>query len=216
MADHPAAAGDGIQKPRFTRAEKRQYAREKAVHGTQLHPKHTGPKPNRPTRKTVPSALASKLSEVEIETYIALLEAKAQVDGSKPATLAARITHNKPKKEAPQPSEKPAKELSAKKIEKIEKRSQIRAERKAAWLAKKAVENAADAPATDPVPIGANEKPPARTASKSGSPSSHLALAAAPSPARVPSRRASTVTRAAIVSAPPLPHAEDDFEDLGY
>lgn len=232
---HPSAAAGDTQPPKqhFTRAEKRQYAREQAA--TRGLPPQAPRKPGRPAKPARPSKSIdiTKLTPHERDVYIALLEAKAGSGASKAPTLADRVTHDKVKQA--KVGEKPKKELSPKKLEKIEKRRQIRAERKAAWLAKKAAEQAEGAPVAGAAgleDVVAQEKPPTRSASKGskGSASSRRSSVVAKSPAKSPvkspapgsSRRSSTSTRASARSRSvsgkeaELPHPEDDFEDLGY
>jgi len=143
------------QKPRYTRAEKRQYAREKkaaaqAAQALQKSKKH-GRKPTEPD--------LSKLSSKELDSMIMRL-VKLRSEPAKGKRLEERLTREKTK-------EKPKKELSPKKLEKIEKRRQIRAERKAVWLAKKTAEGATTeaaeaslpAPAPAPAPAPTSQQP---------------------------------------------------------
>ncbi|KAL1608018.1 hypothetical protein SLS60_002957 [Paraconiothyrium brasiliense] len=196
----PTRDGTAHQKPRFTRNEKRKFAREKkAIQAPQAS--KSSAKSKTDIRDSGSSKLdVSKLLPAQIDTYIALLEAKARVGSSKPSSLADRITREKVKA-----GEKPKKEISAAKLEKIEKRRQLRAAKKEAWLAKKG----ANTEKIDPIeaePAVALAKSPLRTAVTSR-PASRRASAVA---------RASARTRSASIAPVILPHPEDAFEDLEY
>lgn len=149
-------AGDASKqkKARFTRAEKRQFAKEKK--GGKLT--HRSKRPQNATGGL------QDLSGNEVDAMIVRLlkireQAGTSQHGSRPSKrLEERVTREVPKKEK--------KELSAKKLEKIQKRREIRAERKKAWLAKKAAEQgapegAAVVPAirSGSVPAAAEEPP---------------------------------------------------------
>lgn len=227
----PIVPGENtVQRPRYTRAEKRQYARDRAIQNSKGRPSQAfaGPK----TSKVTSVVSSGRLSKRELELYIVLHETKGRfVVGPQEARTILHILeekaglgHTAPLGDRVQkilpPEEAPRKELSAKKLEKIEKRRQVRAERKAAWVAKKAAESAAidaAAAALPEVPIRA----PARSASRSGSTTSRRSSVVEKSPARVASRRASVASRSsgrarAASVQPELPHPDDDFEELGY
>lgn len=98
---------------------------------------HLGPRDD--SRKVGLSKIEiSRLSPDEIDTYIALLEAKARAAGPKPTSLADRVTHDRV--ETDQDDDKPEKELSPEKLEKIEKRRQLRLAKKEEKRARKAAE----------------------------------------------------------------------------
>jgi hypothetical protein len=195
---------DAQRKPRFTRAEKRPYARDKKATQVQQAPKKETAKPKDTLRNIGTSQIdIIRLSPAHIDTYIALLEAKARVSSSKPKSLAVRIMRdNIGTKKA---GEKPKKELSTAKLERIEKRRQLRTAVKEAWLAKK-VADVKEREATEAAPAAAPAKSPVRTASTP----------------RLASRRASVVARSPVrarsasIAATTLPYPEDAIGDLEY
>ncbi|KAF2450995.1 hypothetical protein P171DRAFT_427251 [Karstenula rhodostoma CBS 690.94] len=127
----PAGDTPASGKTRFTRAEKRKFARENNVVQAPQAPKKSSTKPKDDLRKFRPSKIdVYKLSPDQIDTYIALLEAKAKTGSSKPTSLADRVTRDHVKKE--RAGEKLKKELSVAKLEKIEKRIQLRIAKKIA------------------------------------------------------------------------------------
>ncbi|KAJ4353595.1 uncharacterized protein N0V89_005325 [Didymosphaeria variabile] len=203
LAGGPTGNGTAQLKSRFTRAEKRKFARgKKAIQVPQAPKNNTKPKIDFRNSASVKLDI-SKLLPSQIDTYLALLEAKARVGRSKPSSLADRVTRDNVKKE--KAGEKPKKELSAAKLDKIEKRRQLRAARKEAWLAKKVADVEKKEP-TEATPAAVPAKSPVRTAATSRPPS-RRASAIARSPAR---------TRSASIVPATLPHPEDTFEELEY
>jgi hypothetical protein len=157
----PAAYANQEQKPRYTKAEKRKYkaehktARVTQTAQTQLpqgkrHGQNVQKRNNRErnTRAGPGGANPSDfkhLSPTELDATIAQLLILRTQKGNKP--LENRITREAPQ----QPPVK--KELSPAKLEKIQKRREQRAAKKAEWVAKKAAEviDAGRVPAAAPV-----------------------------------------------------------------
>lgn len=123
------------QKPRYTKAEKRAYARQqKAAAGASSHPKQS----SRAPRHTNPKTHLGDYSDLTIEQLDDLIHLLSELRRLKAkASLASRVS----REEAPR--EKKKKELSPQKLEKIQKRRELRAAKKEAWLAKKPAEGGA-------------------------------------------------------------------------
>lgn len=125
------------QKPRYTKAEKRAYAKQqKATSGAP----HTGRRPTQVKRYENPKPLAgdySNLTVQQIDDQIRLLTELRKLKAAARRPLESRIT----REEFPG-LKKEKKELSAEKLEKIQKRREVRAAKKAEWAAKKAAERA--------------------------------------------------------------------------
>ncbi|PSN71331.1 hypothetical protein BS50DRAFT_280286 [Corynespora cassiicola Philippines] len=119
-----AYVGEGQQseKPRFTRSERRQFKVEKAGHTK---------KPHRKDSKFQIAALD------DVIAYLVSIRHLRKNEQVKALSRVAKQFENSGAKSLESRAE-PKKELSAKKLEKIQKRREIRAEKKAAWLAKKA------------------------------------------------------------------------------
>ena len=145
-----AYIGDAFQhqKTRFTRAEKRQYVKERKAAEHRHEPFHGVSKAKNRRVSTKPNTnishvikfligIKSKSNEEEVKEYVRYL---THLNRLAPAfatslPLESRITREKPKTKAVP---------SARKLEKIQKRREIRAERRAAWLAKKAASREQD------------------------------------------------------------------------
>ena len=231
----PVAGQGPSQKPRFTRAEKRNYARERAAQGFKARPPP-------PAGASIVSAVVAsgRLSKRELELYVLLHESKGRlVVGAHEVKTMLHVLEEKaglgtatlpPLRQAPEAA--PKKELSAKKLEKIEKRRQIRAEKKAAWAAKKAAETAGNGAleaagytVAVPVPAPSATKSPVRSATKTSARRSSSSGAKSPAPVSsrpVSARRASIASRSparsrpASAAKPELVHPDDDFEGLAY
>jgi hypothetical protein len=123
------------QKSRRTRAEKRQHAREKATKVSK--PVKAGGRHGKKTPHVIAQEILASISPDQVDAVILqLLQNKERKAGRTKGTLESRITKDVPKKEK--------KELSPAKLEKIQKRREIRAEKKRLWLEKKATQGAID------------------------------------------------------------------------
>ncbi|KAF9730846.1 hypothetical protein PMIN06_005055 [Paraphaeosphaeria minitans] len=144
----------------------------------------------------------SKLSPEEIDTYIALLEAKARAASSKPASLADRVTRDNVKND--KPGEKAKKTLSAEKVKKIEKKKQLRITTKEEWRAKKAAgAGTEEASKTAPTaPTAAPMKSPVRVAKESAEADNAAETAAPAAPTKSPVRTAKEATEVSSVATP--------------
>lgn len=135
--------GDAFQhqKPWFTRAEKRQFAKERKLAEHRHEPFHgalkakngrTLHKPSTNINHVIkfPISIKSKSNEEEVKESVRYLTHLGRLGPTSASSLPleSRITREEPKKKAAP---------SARKPEKIQKRREIRAERKVAWLAKK-------------------------------------------------------------------------------
>ncbi|KAF2245433.1 hypothetical protein BU26DRAFT_521882 [Trematosphaeria pertusa] len=145
------------QKPRFSRAEKREFARQKkAAEAPQQSKKHSRAASQKVSHKKHGDAGVPGFNDQQIdEMIVRLLSIRGK--GKDAKALETRITRDAPKNE-----KKKEKELSPKKLEKLQKRREIRAERKKAWLAKKEAEKAGGAegaPAPAPFPTLVQQQP---------------------------------------------------------
>ena len=136
------------QKPRFTRTEKRQFAKERKAAEHRHGPFHGILKAKNGRVPTKPNTninhvirfligIKSKSNEEEVKEYVRYLTHLNRLApvSTTSLPLESRITREEPKKKTVP---------SARKLEKIQKRREIRAERKAAWLAKKAASGEQD------------------------------------------------------------------------
>jgi hypothetical protein len=138
------------QKPRFTRAEKRQYAKEKmdkkaslvATRRTEQRASKKGPRPASSDSNDADEVITRALSTiVELIDLRKGRNRKPQKSGLRVSkTLEQRITRDAPKKAEP----------SAKKLEKIQKRKEIRLERRKTKLALRAQQTTQEAETTVP------------------------------------------------------------------
>ncbi|KAF2108776.1 hypothetical protein BDV96DRAFT_636496 [Lophiotrema nucula] len=142
-ASAPAAApaGDGAQqqkKARFTRAEKRAFAREKAQNPFL---------PSRPKQQSKAQTIAAPRSlrtnheapNANIDNMIGFLLAQRGAGKKQQAKAINSVFQGfKLDQPAAKPKAAPKKELSAAKLEKIQKRKEVRAEKRQIYLAEKA------------------------------------------------------------------------------
>ncbi|PVI01889.1 hypothetical protein DM02DRAFT_654034 [Periconia macrospinosa] len=123
------------QKPRYTKAEKRAYARQqKAAAGAPSQHKQSS-RASRPANPKTHLGDYFNFTLQQIDDQIKLLSELRRLKAK--ASLETRVTRDTPQ------VKKEKKELSPQKLEKIQKRRELRAARKEAWLAKKAAEGGA-------------------------------------------------------------------------
>ncbi|KAF2744388.1 hypothetical protein M011DRAFT_470518 [Sporormia fimetaria CBS 119925] len=158
------ARTDDSKKPRYTRAERRAFTKEKQIthkpHGKVTKPPHKS-KPSKAIPEGLPKGLEDAIKQ--------LVAAHHAANGQSSKPLSARVTRDGGKKDKKVKSDikekTPKKELSPEKLAKIQKRREIRAEKRKLYLAKKAGESkeqeaeASEENETKPAPIPADEKP---------------------------------------------------------
>ncbi len=128
MSARPISAGEYSSKPRYTRTEKRQFTREKFDKAGRQQQSR---KPS--SRRRSADATFSGLRANEVDAMIVRLLRIRDQAGNGKKTLESRVTT-----EVKAKKEKAA--LSPRKLKKIQKRREMRAEKRKLWLEKKTAE----------------------------------------------------------------------------